>query len=86
MTNQVNLVIPVIKFLHQPMILLILIGSSVKKSTRTRSGQSVSDTVSQLILDHDAHHHSRLNQNYITDSASHDSNYQGRYQKSNNEI
>jgi hypothetical protein len=39
-----------------------------------------------LILDHVAHHHSRLNPNYITDYVTKDSNNQGSNQKSNNEI
>ncbi len=59
------------------MILLILIGSSVKKCTCTRSGHSVSDTASHLTLDHDAHHHSSLTSKYVMDSASQDSNDQG---------
>ncbi len=74
MMIQVILVITVIKFFHQWMILLILIGSSVKKIACTRSGHSVSDTASHLTWDHDAHHHSSLNSKCVTDSASQDSN------------
>jgi hypothetical protein len=86
MMIQVNLVIPVIKFFYQRMILLILIGSSVKKCACTRSGHSVSDTASHLTWDHDAHHHSSLNLKYVTNSASQDSNDQGSYHGSSNEI
>ncbi len=85
MTIQVNLVIPVIKFFHQWMILLILIGSSVKKYACTRSGHSVSDAASHLTLDHDAHHHSSLNLKCVANSASQDSNDQGSNSGNSNE-
>ena len=84
MMIQVNLAIPVINCLLQPMLLLILIGNSGKKHVRTSSGQSVSDTVSQSTVDQSPSDtvsqltvdQLRLDSNYVTDSVSQDSNDQ----------
>jgi hypothetical protein len=73
MKNQVNLVIQVVKFFHQWMILLTLIGSSAKKCVSTIYGPLESDTDSHLTLDHDTHH----NSNYGTNPASQDSKDEG---------
>jgi hypothetical protein len=88
MTIQVISVILVIKLPLQPMILLILIGSKLKKNLilqdlLTHFQTHLSAPLSKSV--YDAKLHSRPKPNYILDSASQDSDYQEQTQQNGDE-